>query len=253
MKIRLMIKNEILDYILKKRKDSLEFIVETSNFTVESNDQVCYLVVTIDDWYNAIEKRIRDDFSTFISEYDSAQIFFSPESLKIIDIHEFFSSFQAVESKQDVIVQLKHDIICITGERKEVQESAGRCDKLKTDMMKLKKKKEQSSVLRRNARLILQNYPVFTKDDIIDWLKAAPNGFNADTTKVESSSKTYAKKDELSFFETEAFKNCRHRILKDCCVVLAKEKMMPVNNVATRIEVAVDDISNVEVRERMKI
>ena len=81
------------------------------------------------------------------------------------------------------------------------------------------------------ADFIIEKYPVFTKICVMDWLKtnkgsremqlsAERNGFPV----IKDSVKAYTENEQIAFFKTETFENCRHRILKECSAALAVER-----------------------------
>ena len=244
---------------MEKRKGDLESIVKTSNFWKERSEQGCFLVITMENWKSDAEKKIRDAFKLFVSEYDTKQIPINPEILDIPEdaVYRLFSSFiKSKESRRDVDVQRKNHNLFITGRVEDVKESVGNFEKLKANCLKSEQKKLVSAARNKRAQSILQKYPMFKKDCIIDFLKTNTKLSDEKLIKnVTTIARRYTEEDKLTFFQTEAFTNCRHRILKECHVVLAAQEHNDFKKKKTGVElgVIVDDISTITVSKPINL
>ena len=251
-KVKMLVQEEILDYLMEKRPDHLERIVKTSNFQKERNEQGCFLLITMENWTSNAEEKIRDAFKLFISRYDSRQIPVDPEILDIsVDaVFRLKQSFILNESRRDVDVRLKANDIFITGRKTDVKESIGRFEKLKEYFLKSEKKKLLSTAQEHCVKRILQKYPMFEKDTIIDLLKTDTSLCDETLlTNITAIDKIYTEKDELAFFQTEAFINCQYRILRECRVVLATQEQRECKRMkrGVELEAIVGDITTVTV------
>ena len=251
--IKIAVKEEILNYLMQqKRSDRLERSVKTSNFKKERNEQGCFLLFTMDNWTNDAEEKIRDAFKLFIAEYDSRQIPVDPEILGISrdSVRSLISSFSSNELKDVVDVQSKvHDLV-ITGRKTDVKESIARFEKLKGRLLESEKEKLLSTAQEHCVKRILQEYPMFEKDTIIDLLKTDTSLCDETLlTNITAIDKIYTEKDELACFQTEAFINCQHRILRECRVVLAtqEQKKCKRKRRGVELEAIVGDITTVAV------
>ena len=247
-KVRILVKEEILDYLMQKGRDLLERIVKTPNFKKERKESSCFLLLSMEKWTSDAEENIRNTFKLFISKYDSRQILINPKILGIPreTVLELYLSFRSKESMVDVNVRWKTYDLFITGKMIDVKESIGRFEKLKADYQKSEKEKLLSTVQEHCVKSILQKYTMFKKDTIIDLLKTDTSLCDETLmTKVRTSNVRYTEKDKLVFFQTETFKNCRHRLLREFRVVLATQNR---KEKGIELEVIVGDIATVKVR-----
>ena len=254
-KVRIMVKEEILDYLMQKGRDLLERIVKTPNFKKERKESSCFLLLTMEKWTSDAEEKIRNTFKLFISKYDSRQILINPKVLGIPreTVLELYLSFRSKESMVDVDIRRTKYEIFITGREKYVKESIGRFEKLKADYQKSEKEKLLSTVQEHCVKSILQKYTVFEKDTIIDLLKTDTSLCDETLmTKVRTSNVRYTEKDKLVFFQTETFKNCQHRLLREFRVVLATERYRKCHRkkMGVELEVVVGDIATITVNIR---
>ena len=257
--IKIAVKEEILDYLMQqKRSDRLERSVKTSNFKKERNEQGCFLLFTMENWTRDAEEKIRDAFKLFISKYDSRQIPVDPEILGFSrdSVRSLISSFSSKDLRRDVDVQLTTNDLVITGETPDVKESIGRFEKLKGHLLKSEKEKLLSTAQEHCVKRILQKYPMFEKDTIIDLLKTDTSLCDETLlTNITAIDKIYTEKDELAFFQTEAFINCQHRILRECRVVLATQEQRECRRMkrGVELEAILGDIATVTVNIRTMI
>ena len=253
--VRIMVKEEILDYLMQKRGYHLKRILNTPNFKKERSEQGCFLLLKMENWTSDAEEKIWNAFRLFISNYDSRQIPVDPEILDISAdaAYRLTWSFRLKESRHDVDVQLKTNDLVITGKMTNVKESIGRFEKLKGDYQKSEKEKLLSTVQEHCVKSILQKYTVFEKDTIIDLLKTDTSLCDETLmTKVRISNVRYTEKDKLVFFQTETFKNCQHRILREFRVALATQRYRKCHRkkMGVELEVVVGDIATITVNIR---
>ena len=242
--VRIMVKEEVLDYLMQKRKDRLERIVNTPNFKKERSEQGCFLLLKMENWTSDAEEKIWNAFRLFISNYDSWQIPVDPETLgtSIDSVRPLVSSFRSKEWLRDLDVRLRTNGLFITGRKKDVKESIGRFEKLKADYQKSEKEKLLSTAQEHCVKSILQKYTMFEKDTIIDLLKTDTSLCDETLmTKVRTSNVRYTEKDKLVFFQTETFKNCQHRLLKEFRVALATERYRKCYRKENEVELEVID------------
>ena len=246
-KVRLMAGREILHHLFYKRRERLLKLFKTSDFDLDETG--CSVVVKIENWKSDAEKGIRNEFETLISRYDSTAIIISPDVLNISrhDFLELCTNFTKREPPEHVTVKQEKSKLFITGKRKHVKESVGRFEKMKADRQMLEKERAWSSALEKIANEILQKYPIFSKENIMDWLRTDTILANEDTvSKIKHRICNYSEKNKLAFFQTEAFNNCQHRVLKDFRVVVATDSSEEEGLMS---EVFVGDISTVAVKQ----
>ena len=230
-KITFKVNKNLLDYIIKKANSRLQLVLGLQKYETMSCGGVYDLVVTVEDYTSSIEAAIRKRFTEFISEYDTVEIRASPKILGIskASFHDLCLSFVTKEDKCNV-AQWKEGLY-VTGKKEEVAKAVHRFEKAKAERQLAEKKMAQSKSLSNFADLIMQQYPVFNKNCVMDWLKtskgsremqlsAKRNGFPV----IKDSEKAYTEKEQIAFFKTEAFESCRHRILKECSAALAVER-----------------------------
>ena len=216
---------------MKNADFRLQSVLGTQKYETMNSGGECDLVVTEEDYTSSIEVAIRRRFTEFISEYDTVEIRASPEILGIstASFHDLCLSFVATEVQCDVVQWEKG--LYLTGEKDEVPKAVHRFEKAKAARQLSEKKMAESKSLSDFAEIIMQKYPVFTKNCVMDWLKtskgsremqlsAERNGFPV----IKDSVKAYTEKEQIAFFKTEAFENCRHRLLKKCSSAVATER-----------------------------
>ena len=260
-----------------ERQSRLQEIVKTSDFRKETSEQGCFLLVRMTNWRNDAEKKIRDAFRMFVSKYDSKQIPINPKALGIPDgaVNNLFLSFTSKKSASGVKVCLKNYDLFVTGPIEDVDNSVGEFEEVKVEYMKLSKEKLLSTTHEEYAKRILEKYPMFDKDSIKEWLKIIPEKypmFKKDSskewfqtdpslcdenfmTKISTIDERYTEEDKLAFFQTEAFKNCQHRILKECSIVLATQQDAEFKRKESGVELdpIIGDISTVTVSKSTNI
>ena len=240
---------EILHHLISKRRNRLREIFSTSDFDVDETG--CYVVVKMENWNSAAEETIRDEFEKLSSQYDSTAIIVSPGVLNISrhDCLELCEKFMEHEPGEYVTVRLEQSKLFITGKRNYVKTSVGRFEKMKADKQELEKERMQSSSMENCANDIVRTYPMFSKESIKNWLKTDTSLSGEETvSKIITLSHTYSEKNELAFFQTEAFSNCRHRILGECHVLLTAKRKVRRGREGVVSEIFVGDVSTLKVK-----
>ena len=248
--IDFVVGKEILDHLISKRGNRLREIFRTSDFTVDKSR--CSVVVKMKNWNSNAEKEIKDEFETFISQYDSASLIVSPEVLQIpsLKCNLLCYHFTSLEAKHDVTIKFEDSKLFITGVKEDVKSSLGRFETMKGVRQKLEKKQMRSSSLQKHADEIVLKYPMFSKESITDWVKTGTSLPDEETiSNFRTIVRSYSEKNKIGFFQTEAFGNCRHRILGEFHVALATGKTVQKEKTGLALEVFVGDISSVEVRQ----
>ena len=239
---------EILHHLISKYRNRLREIFRTSDFTVDNAG--CSVVVKMEKWTSDVENKIRNQFETLISHFDSTSIIVSHDvlNISIYNCDRLCREFMGNEAGQDVTVQLEENKLFITGMKNDVKKSLGRFEKMKGDRQEVEKERMQSSSLENCTNDIRRKYPMFSKESIKNWLKTGTT-LSVEETAAKSSiySCTYSEKNELVFFQTEAFSNCQHRILGEFHVLLSTKRQVQIGRTGLVSEIFIGDISTLKV------